>query len=357
MDKSLRIIDANFNRAREGLRVIEDIMRLYYENRQMVKAIKDFRQDFSEKIISQYGFYRLRKQRNADKDQGKDFDNTGKCDIVTTLQKNLLRVGEALRVIEEFSKIKKPKTAGIVHSFRFRFYTIEKKITESVDIKKIPLPCVYVIINLQDRQDISGIIKKTVAGNPDIIQLRYKGNNSGFFLSSAIKTRKLIPKNIIYIVNDRADICILSEADGIHVGQEDLPPAAAKTLLEDKIIGLSTHNLTEIKKAVKQNIDYIAVGSIFHSPTKPQKKPQGTEILTQAKKEITIPLIAIGGINIKNCGEIINNGADGVAVSSLVEKSAEPGKTIQKLKRMVDKHWQTKIKIKKAKAKKPATIS
>ncbi|MCD6408700.1 thiamine phosphate synthase, partial [bacterium] len=131
---------------------------------------------------------------------------------------------------------------------------------------------------------------------------------------------------------------------GVHLGKEDLSPEDARKLIPDKIIGVSTSG--KGLKRIKE-VDYIAVGSIFPSPTKPEKKPIGSDILTVIKKEITIPLIAIGGINLCNVEEVIEKGADGVAVISAVENSPDPEKSVKKFKEKVKKAWKKTIKTEK----------
>jgi len=344
MNKILRIIDANFNRVREGIRVIEDGIRFYFENEEIYRKIKDFRHDFSKIVVECFGFEEMRKTREAEKDIGKKFDKIKRETIKSTIEKNFQRVEEGIRTIEEYSKILKPSFSISFHNLRFKFYEIEKKVTQIISKKKLCPPLFYVILNLEDGKENFSFYEKVINGKPDIIQLRYKGKNDKFFLSIARKLRKMINDDIIFLINDRVDICILSEADGVHLGKEDLSPEDARKLIPDKIIGVSTSG--KGLKRIKE-VDYIAVGSIFPSPTKPEKKPIGSDILTVIKKEITIPLIAIGGINLCNVEEVIEKGADGVAVISAVENSPDPEKSVKKFKEKVKKAWKKTIKTEK----------
>ncbi|HOM26449.1 MAG TPA: thiamine phosphate synthase, partial [bacterium] len=147
-----------------------------------------------------------------------------------------------------------------------------------------------------------------------------------------------------YLINDRVDICFLCEGDGVHLGKNDLDVESVRKILPDKIVGVSTGNIEDVKEVKNGDIDYIAIGSIFKSPTKPEKKPVGKDILRRIKEIISIPLIGIGGINIENAGEVIEKGADGVAVISVVENSENPEKIIKKLKEEIKKGWKKKGK-------------
>jgi len=166
-----------------------------------------------------------------------------------------------------------------------------------------------------------------ISGGATVIQVREKASSTLSFLNRAIKMRKIIGKKAFFIVNDRVDIAIASGADGVHLGQEDLPIAFARKIMgEDKIIGISTHSIEQAQKAEKEGADYVAVGPIFSTQTKPNSgPPKGVEIISEVKRKVNIPVVAIGGINRENVGEVIRAGADGVAVISAVFKEKDVG--------------------------------
>ncbi|MCM8766770.1 MAG: thiamine phosphate synthase [Candidatus Omnitrophica bacterium] len=338
--KTLRIIDVNFNRAREGLRVIEESVRFICEDRQLLKEIKEIRHRFSKTILKYFPSEKLKSQRFIQSDIGKELDIKEKLNLKKIIENNFFRVEEALRVLEEYSKIINPDYVFFFHNLRFEIYEFEKKVITKISRKKIGLPCLYVILNLkEDEKQFLKFTENVIKGRPDLIQLRYKGENSKFFLKIANFLKKNIPDEIIYLINDRVDICFLCEADGVHIGKNDLDIEDVRKILPEKIVGVSTENIKDIERIKNKDIDYVAIGSIFKSPTKIEKVPIGLDILKKVKEKISIPLIGIGGINIENARQVIENGADGIAVISAIENSKKVEEVIKKLKEEINKGW------------------
>ncbi len=124
-----------------------------------------------------------------------------------------------------------------------------------------------------------------------------------------------------FIVNDYVDIALSVDADGVHLGQDDLPIKEARRLMgRDKIIGISTHGIAEALEAEKAGADYIGFGPVFHTETKDAGRPRGTEALREIVEAVSIPVVAIGGINLKNLSSVLESGAHAVAVSSAILK-------------------------------------
>ena len=193
----------------------------------------------------------------------------------------------------------------------------------------LELPKLYVITDTR----ISGLshaeqVLRLSEGGATLIQLREKHKTPREFYEeakAAIATAR--ERNIKLIINDRADIAFALKADGVHIGQDDMPPEAARKILgDDAIIGFSTHDITQAIEAIKLPIDYIALGPIFTTVTKENPDSVvGLENLRRVREAIgDFPLVAIGGINKENAKEVLSNGADSVAViSALLEKSDE----------------------------------
>lgn len=149
------------------------------------------------------------------------------------------------------------------------------------------------------------------------IQYRDKQSTKKIIYENALNLRKLTRKfDALLSINDYPDIALAADADGVHLGQEDLPLIEAKKIMGNKIIGISTHDLNQAIEAYKGGADYIGFGSIFHTSTKDAGEPKGLTALKQVKETIKIPVIAIGGIKTSNVLSVLNNGADGIAVSS-----------------------------------------
>jgi thiamine-phosphate pyrophosphorylase len=155
-------------------------------------------------------------------------------------------------------------------------------------------------------------------GGATLIQLREKQASSREILRLARELRRVLPKNVRLIVNDRADLCIAAGADGVHVGQNDLPPEAARRIGgDDRIVGVSTHNLEQVESADRSAADYIAVGPVFSTSSKDNPDPViGLDGVKRARALTQKPLVAIGGITLENCRSVIDAGADSVAVIS-----------------------------------------
>jgi thiamine-phosphate pyrophosphorylase len=155
-------------------------------------------------------------------------------------------------------------------------------------------------------------------GGATFIQLREKQTSSREILRVARELRRVLPQNVRLIVNDRADLCIAAGADGVHLGQNDLPPEAARRIVGAKlVVGVSTHNPRQVESADGSAADYVAVGPVFSTISKDNPDPViGLEGVKRARALTEKPLIAIGGITLENCRSVIDAGADSVAVIS-----------------------------------------
>lgn len=178
----------------------------------------------------------------------------------------------------------------------------------------------YVITN----QDISRgknnleVVKAAIAGGADIIQLREKQISTRRVVEMGQQIKKFTnSRDIPLIINDRVDIALAIDADGVHLGQDDLPISMARELIgEDKILGISTHSLKQAKEAEAKGADYIGVGPVFPTSTKPDYSPVGLELVEKVSQEIEIPFVAIGGIKLDNVRKVIKAGAKRIAVVS-----------------------------------------
>ena len=192
----------------------------------------------------------------------------------------------------------------------------------------------YVITDrtLSRGRSITQVIAKAIAGGAGIIQLRDKESTSKKLVQDGFSLRELTKeKNVIFIVNDRVDVALAVNADGVHLGQDDFPINLARKIIgEDKIIGVSVGNVEEAIQAVKDSADYVSIGSIFPTQTKPDAGDAvGTQIITEIKKalhevsaerseHLDVPLVAIGGITKDNIAQVAVAGADCAAVISVV---------------------------------------
>ncbi len=174
-------------------------------------------------------------------------------------------------------------------------------------------------------------VRNCIKSGAKLIQLREKEITSKdfLFLSKSIsRFKNSFPFSLV--INDRVDIALFSGADGVHVGQEDIPPDFIKEKFNNLIVGVSTHSEKEFIKAIDFSVDYIAIGPIFNTTTKPEYKPVGLDLLKKVREKTNIPIVAIGGINFNNFLDVLNCGADSVAVCSDIFAGEKPYKVVEK---------------------------
>lgn len=165
---------------------------------------------------------------------------------------------------------------------------------------------------------MSGCARELVAAGVTLIQYRNKSGNAREMLSQARELRRVAPESVHLVMNDRADLCLAADFDGVHVGQDDLSPASVRGILGGKRwVGVSTHNPAQVREADGWPVDYVAVGPVFATTSKANPDPViGVEGVRLARSLTSKPLVAIGGITRENCREVIAAGADSVAVIS-----------------------------------------
>jgi thiamine-phosphate pyrophosphorylase len=167
---------------------------------------------------------------------------------------------------------------------------------------------------------IADVVIQAIEGGAQMIQYRDKDSSDREFLEIASILQNICQnRRIPFIINDRVDIAAYLKPDGVHLGQDDLPPRIARKILgQSKIIGISAENIDQAKLAEKQGADYVGIGPIFDTPTKNIEMPIGLEIMRQVKKHLKIPFFPIGGINLENLAQVIAAGSQRIAVGSAV---------------------------------------
>jgi thiamine-phosphate diphosphorylase len=186
--------------------------------------------------------------------------------------------------------------------------------------RRLQLPPLYAILDPEQTKGraTETVLRELLEGGMKLLQLRAKAMTAGDFLQLACVTRTLTRSySCRLIVNDRVDIALACEADGVHLGQEDLPLRAARKLVGDRIIGISTHDVGQAKEAEERGADYIGFGPMFGTTTKATGyDARGLEMLHQVREAVRIPIVAIGGITEANIAEVWQAGADSAAIIS-----------------------------------------
>jgi thiamine-phosphate pyrophosphorylase len=320
----LRLIDANANRAREALRVMEDCARFVLNDAPLSLALKELRHELADALKPCLA--EAITHRDTPGDVGttlKTPDERSRRDIADVVTAAGKRLAEALRSIEEYLKIGHPIDSGKIEALRYRSYDLEKSLAQALGRDpRIAAVRLYVLITESAcRHPWLQTAKWAIDGGADCIQLREKTLDGGELLSRSRQLAELCKsRGVLCIINDRPDIARLANADGVHLGQSDLPPKEARKILGSrKLIGISTHNLAQATAAAADGADYIGVGPIFKSPTKPRDFVAGLEYASAvAATDLTIPKIAIAGIGLENISQVLATGVKAVAVTSAV---------------------------------------
>ena len=321
-----QIIDANLDRAREGLRVLEDWARFALGENDSVKKIKNFRQILGKNHLEVY-----KQSRNFIEDECKGLTHQEQFKRNTPdqiISSNAGRVQEALRVIEEFSREHNYELSKIASEIRYEIYNLEIELLRLSKYKRseeiLKENDLYVITD--QKENLLEIIEALLIAGVKIIQYRFKTGTDKDHLQEAIQIKNLCKRyNSLFIVNDRIDIALASNADGVHLGQDDLDLRTSRKLLGySKLIGISANNEIDISNALKNGCDYIGIGPVFETATKKNKKPLGIEKIKTLTKDINIPWFAIGGIKTNNISYLKSNGIKKFALVSQLMNAKDP---------------------------------
>ncbi len=194
--------------------------------------------------------------------------------------------------------------------------------------------------SLSKGRSTAEIVATAAAGGVTCVQLREKSCGTREFIDEALALRPLLrARHIPLIINDRLDVALAVEADGVHLGQSDMPIAMARKIAgQELIIGISAESTEDALKAAQQGADYIGISPVFATPTKTDTAlPLGLEGVRKIRELVAIPLVGIGGINQENAASVIAAGADGVAVVSAIVSADDPAEASKKLKTIVER--------------------
>ena len=317
-----RILDANLDRAREGLRIIEEWCRFGLNSMTLANECKQLRQE-----IASWHSLEIRMSRNTPGDPGTELTHPQeehRSDVQQLLQVNFCRLEEALRVIEEYGKIYNPNMGSACKQIRYRVYTIESGLLAYQRNQQLQNSYLYLITSSTEK--LTEIVEAALQGGLTLVQYRDKTADDITRLKEAQKLCQICHRyGALFIVNDRVDLAIAVDADGVHLGQNDIPVALAKQLIgPQKLVGRSTTNPEEMGQAIQEGADYIGVGPVYETPTKLGKAPAGLEYVGYAAKNCPIPWFAIGGIDMQNCDEVLSAGAERVSVVRAIMQAEQP---------------------------------
>jgi thiamine-phosphate pyrophosphorylase len=338
-----RILDASSNRAREGLRVVEDYVRFALDDPMLTRRLKDCRHRLSEAIRGLEAEGRLIGSRDTPGDVGTHImtaSEQARENPRAVLAANFKRTGEALRSLEEYGKLENVWLAGRFEVLRYDVYTLEKLVMTAVASRQaLDDARLYVLVGgLPTLGDLTWVVGEALAGGAQVIQLREKGLSDREVLSRAREVRLLtIQARARFILNDRPDLARLAGADGVHLGQDDVLPRDARRVVgPSALLGVSTHGREQVERAVLDGASYLGVGPVFPSGTKDFSALAGLEFVRQAAETSTLPWFAIGGIDESNLDAVLEAGARRVAVSGAVVRAERPKLAARAVRRRLD---------------------
>ncbi|MFM7087854.1 MAG: thiamine phosphate synthase [Cyanobium sp.] len=323
-----RLLDANLDRAREGLRVLEDWSRFALDRPDLVVRCKDLRQRLGRLHREQYKL-----ARHTASDSGAGLSHPAQQERLqpaAVLAANAGRVQEALRVLEEFGRLQDPPLAAEAAAIRYALYDLEVDLLRAgaggAERRQRLQACSLYLVTRPVPQ-LEQVVAAALQAGLRLVQYRAKESDDRTRLAQARALRQLCADHgALFLVNDRIDLALAVEADGVHLGQEDLPPSLARRLLgPDRLIGRSTHRIEQLHQAVQDGCDYVGVGPVHTTPTKPGRDPVGLEYVRQAAAEAPIPWFAIGGIEAATLAAVRQAGATRVAVVRAITDAADAG--------------------------------
>ncbi len=339
-----RILDAAHNRTGEGLRVVEDYVRMVLGDAFLSKQLKQLRHDLSQ-ALAPLDLASQILARDSEGDVGRNVQTESEYQRESDhaiLKANLTRVQQSLRAIEEFTKTIDATISRNIEQLRYRSYTLEKAIMVTrLSLQSLKEARLYVLIDgriwQQSPDKFEALIQSLIDAGVDLIQFRDKGLSDRDHVAIGKRLTQIIrPTSTRWIMNDRADLTVATDADGVHLGQDDISVADARRMVgAGKLIGVSTHNIQQARQAVIDGANYIGVGPVFPSTTKSFDAHVGLDLVAGVARAIQLPAFAIGGINSTNLEAITSVGLDRIAVSAAVSAADDPASAARKLKGML----------------------
>ena len=327
----LRLLDANLDRAREGLRVAEDWARFVLNRRDLVEATKDLRQQLGACHLQQY---RQARHTATDSAAGLAHPAQQQRPSASVVAANCARAQEALRVLEEFGRSIDPQLSGVAEHCRYRLYDLETRLlADQSRRQRLAAARLYLITS--PVPDLLAVVDQALSAGVSLLQHRSKLSDDLPRYREALALRELCAAHgALFIVNDRVDLALAVEADGVHLGQGDLPPQQARRLIgPDRLLGRSTHALSQLHQAEADGCDYVGVGPLHATPTKPGREPVGLDYLRQAAAEANVPFFAIGGVDASTLPAVLQAGGClcRVAVVRAVMEANDPAAATSEL--------------------------
>ncbi|QJW99951.1 thiamine phosphate synthase [Frigoriglobus tundricola] len=333
-----RVLDASFNRAREAARVLEDYCRFALDDRFLTEQVKELRHGLAA-AARKLPAHVLLAARETLRDVGTTATAAGEYQRVSPAHVavvNLKRLQESLRSLEEFGKVFGPELGRELEALRYRVYTLERAVVfGSASRERLATAQLYVLLTRAHCvASLDWTIREAARGGVDVFQLREKTMPDRELLDCARDVRRWTREaGALFVINDRPDMARLCEADGVHLGQDDMSVKDARRIVGPGVlIGVSTHSVEHLRAAVLDGADYVGIGPTFPSQTKAFDHFPGLDFVRAASAECSLPAFALGGIGSANVGQVVAAGARRIAVSSAICAADDPEHAARLLK-------------------------
>lgn len=352
-----RMLDANLNRCSEGLRVVEDWCRFVADHPALSETTKQLRHDLHN--LSQAWPWQTRlSARDVVGDVGREITTPSEMrrdSAFSVLQANLYRVQQSLRVLEETTKLLRLDSSSSVEALRYRCYDLQKQLLLAAAtptdfapqrqkhekdlpqrLARLQQASVYALTDtVGTLEAYQRHVQALLAAGVDVIQLRDKRLSDRELWEYAQWTATALAATpVLFIVNDRADMALAVGADGVHVGQDELPVEVVRALVgPERLIGLSTHSAAQVQAAQATSANYLGLGPVFPSGTKDFAAHVGTATLIECLPLLERPTFAIGGIRIENVAQVHATGIHRVAVQGALGPGNVSSAAVQQLRR------------------------
>ena len=340
------MLDANLNRAREAIRTVEDVARFAWNDARLAEEAKALRHGL-QSAIATIPAEKLAAARDVAGDVGTSIVGAheyARLDAAAIAVAAGKRLTEALRVIEEVAKAIDPKSdptmARAIEALRYRAYALDARVTLRAALGSLRQWRLCVLVTREHcRLPWDEVVTRAIDGGADAIQVREKNLSTRELIAHVRAVRAIASvRGVATIVNDSLDVALAAEAEGVHLGVDDLPVRDARRIAGASLrIGASTHSLDEARAAIDAGADHCGVGAMYASTLKPDLAPSGDRYLRAFLAEFPhIPHLAIGGINASRARALALAGCRGVAVSSAICAAEDPASVARSIVAQLD---------------------
>jgi thiamine-phosphate pyrophosphorylase len=341
-----RAVDASANRAGEALRAVEDMVRFVLDDGQLTRLVKDRRHDLAGALSDGLADRVFLRDVGADVGVGvaaaAPLHRGSVGDVIAA---NAARAAQALRSLEECAALVSPRAAGRFEPLRYRLYVVERAALAAVRSRDrlVGVQLCVLVDGRDDEAEFDRLVGALLEARVRMLQIRDKRLDARTLAArtsrAIVAARRSPDAAAVVIVNDRADVAAATGADGVHVGESDLPTSLARRVVGPaRLVGRTAHDLAEARAAALDGADYLGVGPCFPSETKTFGSYASPTFLREVVAETGLPAFAIGGISRERLDEIVGLGFTRVAVASAVTAAADPGRAaaaiIERLERL-----------------------